>query len=171
MKGLCHTLLVFEIGSITASMTPVEVKPVLKLFGGEIPDLSYVRRPVGAVDLLLGVHNAGLMPVVVELERHRVGNLRILTSIFGTGMLLDGVHPALSPSAMHQTKEAFDRSHSVMGGIKYEAQPVKVINSVIKEKARFTFQECEEMGTAQPRRCGSCNSCIRCSVRVQELTW
>ena len=87
-EGLCYSLLVFDIGSIKASMTPVEVEPVLKLFGGEIPDLSYVRRPVGAVDLLLVVHNAGLMPVVVDLERHRVGNLRLLTSIFGTGMLL-----------------------------------------------------------------------------------
>ena len=119
-EGLCYSLLVFDIGSIKASMTPVEVEPVLKLFGGEIPDLSYVRRPVGAVDLLLVVHNAGLMPVVVDLERHRVGNLRLLTSIFGTRMLLDGVHPALRPSAMLKTKEAFDLSHSVMGGIKYE---------------------------------------------------
>ena len=69
-EGLCHSLLVFEIGSITASMTPLEVELVLKLFEGEIPDIFYVRRPVGALDLLLGVHNAGLMPVVVELERH-----------------------------------------------------------------------------------------------------
>ena len=96
-EGLCHSLLVFEIGSITASMTPVEVEPVLKLFGGEIPDLSYVRRPVGSVDLLLGVQQAGLFPVVADLVRHRVGNMRLLTSDFGTGMLLDGVHPELQP--------------------------------------------------------------------------
>ena len=57
-RGLSHSLLVFEIGSIMASMTPVEVELVLKLFEGEIPDLSYVRRLVGAVDLLLGVQQA-----------------------------------------------------------------------------------------------------------------
>ena len=39
-QGISHTLLVFEIGSITASMTTVDVEPVLELFEGKIPDLS-----------------------------------------------------------------------------------------------------------------------------------
>ena len=98
-QGNSYTLLVFEIGSITASMTSVDVAPVLKLFGGEIPDI-YVRQPVGAMDLLLGVQKAVLLPVVADLVCHQVDNLRLLTSDFGTGVLLDGVHPALSPGAM-----------------------------------------------------------------------
>ena len=73
----------------------------MKLFAGEIPDLSFVSRPVGEVDLLIGVQNAGLFPGVVELERHRVGNIRLPSSVFGTGMLLDGVHPVFGPSALY----------------------------------------------------------------------
>ena len=58
--GWDHTIPVFEIGTITASLKPVDVEPVMELFAGEIPDLSYVRRPVGEVDLLIGVQQAGL---------------------------------------------------------------------------------------------------------------
>ena len=32
------------------------------------------------------------------------------------------------------------------------------------------FLECEELGTGQPRRCGTCKSCTRCSIRSQEMT-
>ena len=52
------------------------------------------------MDLLLGVQQAGIFPVVAGLVRHRVDNLCLLTSDFGTGVLLDGVHPALSSGAM-----------------------------------------------------------------------
>ena len=57
---------------------------------------------------------------MVDLERHRVGNIRLPSSVFGTGMLLDGVHPAFSPSALYQTHEAFKRSHAIFGSTKFE---------------------------------------------------
>ena len=53
----------------------MDVDPAMELFAGKIPDLSFVRRPVGEVDLL--IQNARLFPVVVDLERHRVGNMRL----------------------------------------------------------------------------------------------
>ena len=49
--------------------------------------------------------------------------MRLLTSDFGTGMLLDGAHPALGPSALFQTQEAFKRSHSILGSTKFKACP------------------------------------------------
>ena len=121
--GWDHSILVFEIGTIKAALKPVDVEPVMVLFAGEIPDLYYVRRPVGEVDLLIEVQQAGLFPVVADLERHRVGNMGLLTSDFKTGNLLDGVHPALGPSALFQTQEAFERSHSILGSTKFEAYP------------------------------------------------
>ena len=60
------------------------------------------------------------MPVVLDLEHHRVGNMRLLYSDFGTGMLLDSVHPAFGPSALYQTQEAFERSHAIFGSTKFE---------------------------------------------------
>ena len=92
----------------------------MQLFPDKIPHLECVRKPAGEVDLLIGVQNARLFPVVVNLERHRVGNMRLLHSDFGTGMLLDGVHPAFNPSELYQTQEAFQRSHVIFGSSKFE---------------------------------------------------
>ena len=35
---------------------------------------------------------------------------------------------------------------------------------------KFSFLECEEMGTGQPRRCQACSSCTKCSVRSLEMS-
>ena len=40
----------------------------------------------------------------------------------------------------------------------------------IRASNKFNFMECEEMATNQPKRCGNCMSCLKCSVRAQELT-
>ena len=70
-QGNEFILLFFEIDNITAAMAFVDVTPVLGLFGGAIPDISYVRRPTGAVDMLIGVNYAGLFPVVADKDAHR----------------------------------------------------------------------------------------------------
>ena len=66
-------------------MAPVDVSPVLGMFGGTVSDLSHVRRPTGAVDFLIGINSAGHFPVVADGDAHREGNLQLLTSKFGTG--------------------------------------------------------------------------------------
>ena len=51
-QGEEYQLLFFEIDHIADTMAPVDVTPVLGLFGGAISDISHVRRPAGAVDFL-----------------------------------------------------------------------------------------------------------------------
>ena len=72
------------------------------------------------VDLLIGVQNARLFPLVAYLEHHRVGNVRLLQSDFGTGMLLDGVHSTLGTSELYHTQEAYKMCHTTFGSIKFE---------------------------------------------------
>ena len=112
-----------ESAIITAPLRPVDISPAMELFAGEIPYLECIRRPVGEVDLLIGIQNARLFPVVMNLESHRVGNMRVLYSDFGTVMLLDGVHPTFGPSELYQTQEAFKRSHAIFSGSKFEKNP------------------------------------------------
>ena len=50
-----------------------------------------VCRPKGQVDLILGIHEAGVFPV----HKARIGNLQLLVSCFGSGLLLAGSHPSL----------------------------------------------------------------------------
>ena len=161
-------MLFFEINPITDAMAPVDVMPVLGMFGGTISNISKVRRPTGAVDLLIGINCASLFPVVADDDAHCEGNLQLLTSKFGTGWLLDGTHPLNKPGAVMQDQETFERTHATWV-TKFVKAPKRIVKTVSKS-APFTFFECEELGTSQPRRCGTCANCNRCSVRAQELT-
>ena len=75
-----HNVLFFKIDHITDAMAPVDVTPVLGMFGGAISDISQVRRPAGTVDFLVGINYTSLFPVVDDAGEHREGNLRLLTS-------------------------------------------------------------------------------------------
>ena len=67
-----------------------------------------------------------------------------------------------------QDEETFERSHASWT-TKFVKAPKKIVNKIRKTTA-FSFLECEELGTGQPRRCGSCANCSCCSVCTQELT-
>ena len=89
------------------------------------------------MDMLIGVNYAGLLPVVAESDAHREDNLRLLTSMFGTGMLLNGTHPTLRPGVMLPDVETSERSHASWT-TKYVKAPKKVVNT-LKKTTPFTF--------------------------------
>ena len=127
-----------------------------------------ILRPKGEVDLLLGIQDADLHPFLANPKKHRVGKLRLLSSRFGTGYLLDGAHPeikviakALNPAAKEKAQATFITRK---GG-----KPAKVSHRTARVTT-VNFLECEELGTGRPRGCGTCKSCTRCSVRSQEMT-
>ena len=78
-------MMAFEIESITALLEEVDVRAAKKIFPGV--DLEAIKRPVGKIGLLIGIHQAGIFPYVADRDKHIDGNLRLLTSIFGTGSL------------------------------------------------------------------------------------
>ena len=119
--------------------------------------------------MLIGIQYAGLFPWVNKRERDVVGNLRLLTSKFGTGRVLDGQHPLIKGRSMLQSPDSHSISRSevtIIEGAKI-LKPV-VVNRVMKET--FSFPECEEMGVQQQRRCGASTRCNRCSEPKQQLT-
>ena len=147
----------------------MDVTNALKLFP-MLRDLEQISRAVGPVDLLLGIQQAELHPVLDKSE-HVVGSLRLMSSKFGTGYLLDGIHPALAPKPVVFHPDAVKKGHSVVGELVYrDVSKRKVVNQVSRLRHEFNFLECEEMSVSQPRRCGSCSTCKNCSVRSQEMT-
>jgi hypothetical protein len=160
-EGETHLLLAYEMEVITAPLGPVDVSNAL----AEFPGISYdqVRRPEGAVDLLIGIHHAGIFPHVADLKRHRAGHLRLLTSKFGTGFLLDGVHKEIKAGKLMQSPDSHAKAHALLLG------QTRISNRVNKLPS-FTFSECEEMGVTQPRRCGACLSCRKCTPGAQQIT-
>ena len=111
-KGTVHRVLAYSIDTITAPTDYVDIQPALKVFP-EVRSCD-IYRPKGEVDLLLGIHDADLHPVLANPNKHRVGKLHLLTSRFGSGYLLDGAHPdikvianSLNPATKEKTRATF----------------------------------------------------------------
>ena len=60
------------------------------------------------MDLCIGIHEPRLHPRTEAC----IDNICLLTSIFGTGALLDGNHEAVSNSPVLVSREAFKKTHA-----------------------------------------------------------
>jgi hypothetical protein len=166
-EGVKHPIMAYKMEKITANAEFTSVEGALKIFPA-IPRLASVYRPHGPVDLLIGIQYAALHPWVADRDQHMSGQLRLLTSKFRTGYLLDGYHPSLSITSVSINDQARKKGRVVCGQLGYVNAKPKVSHA-IKGKP-FTFPEIEEMGVDQPRRCGSCRKCSECSERSQSMT-
>ena len=83
---------------ITGPLDGIDIRAAIRLFPGVKP--KDIKRPVGKVHLLIGIHQASIFPQVEDKNKHIRGNLRMLKSIFGTGKLLDGSHPDIKIGQM-----------------------------------------------------------------------
>ena len=164
--GDIHRVLAYQISSITAPLGKVEVEAAQKIFP-HLKNLSDVARPEGEIDVLIGIQYAGLFPTLERSDRDVKGNLRLMSSKFGTGRLLDGQHPEIKGRLMVKSPDSNAVSRSQVTVIKGVKIP-KVANRVMKES--FAFGECEEMGVQQQRRCGACTSCQKCSEPKLQLS-
>jgi hypothetical protein len=169
--GKVHEILAFALEIITAPLGPIDIGHVYQFF----PGISYdqVKRPEGAVDLLIGIHHADLFPTLEDRTKHRQGHLRLMTSIFGSGYLLDGTYPSIKAGQVLQDPESHLVGHAVvlgtfpsMGGTRQQPR----VSHRLHRVSTFVFPECEEMAVHQPRRCDACTSCRKCSDGAQQAT-
>ena len=79
-------LLVMALDCITGPLVPMDIRAAAKMFGIGVWE---IMRPVGHVDLLIGIQSASIFPTVRDTK----GNLRLLSPQFGSGILLEGAHP------------------------------------------------------------------------------
>ena len=128
--GDVEKVFAYEMESITAALGKIDVSAAKKLFS-QIRDISEVERPEGEIDLLIGIQHAGLFPWCADHDRDVRGNLRLLTSRFGTGKVLDGQHKLIKGKPMLQTSESHALSQFAVSVIKMGVPP-KSSNSVAK---------------------------------------
>ena len=76
-----------------------------------------IARPVGEVDLLIGIHLTEFFPVVQATNK----NLQLLKYQFGSGFLVDGAHPEIKPTGGVANKGVL---HIDRPGLKLEKEPV-----------------------------------------------
>ena len=147
-NGRTHLIEAFGIPRITRDLTPVNLEEAAADFGIESEKLE---RPVGKVDLLIGVDNIDIMPVRVCL----INKMALYTSKFGTGYLVGG---SMGVSEGDQAKEELNGYAQTV--CHAEAKTVIV-----------DFFTAEGFGVDIPRRCKNCKGCQECGFKAEQLTW
>ena len=112
-----HTILAYSMGDITTTIEEVDLRPALKVFPELGNDYSRIKRPMGKVDLLIGTNDVRLHPYLADPNRHLQGNLHLMTSMFGTGVLVDGSHP--------EVKAGPHRDYQEEAGSKFEQKKLR----------------------------------------------
>lgn len=136
----------YGIERITADMKPVNLQDVVDVFK---LDSDQLNRPVGPVDLLIGISHVDIMPTKSEVS----GKLALYRSYFGTGYILGGILENLN-----HTEEVDDFAHSVSHAEVRNIRPIDFISA-------------EGFGVDVPRRCKHCKGCKECGFKASQLTW
>ena len=141
-QGVEHNVMAYAMDNITAPMEADDVTGAEELF--PMVSKALLKRPSGPVDLLVGIHMAGIFPYLANREEHLKGNLRLMTSIFGTGFLLDGDHAEISANVMMESPEARDliRSYSAsQARASIKEDQVKMSHQVSRQAEVITAEE------------------------------
>ena len=139
----------FSIDSITADLEKVDMGPAVVLFDDRVVE-DQIRRPQGQVNMLIGLHAVSLFPIVKNPKKDVIGDLRLLSTKFRTGWLVDGQHPVVAPLRMRLTSQAL---HCRINAVEQaRCRVTKITNSVTRTKD-FNFMECDEICVHQPWRC------------------
>ena len=108
-------------------------------------NLSDVQRSEGPVDLLVGLNYAHLHP---RIQPGVQGELHLLNSEFGSGLLLDEVHPYVISVWVAISHLAHKYGQAELRSTSYST--VRQVNLVMTKKPVLSFPELEELGTVVP---------------------
>ena len=145
-----HVITVHDIDQI-ASNPKNDVSEVKKLFSSKVQAVwcEISERPVGDIDVLIGNNILGIHPRDFECEM----NLRVKSSLFGSGFVLTGSHPSIKSDEIVWSEEVAALRHSV---------------NHIKIKPDYEFITHDDV--PPPKRCQNCQNCKDCSYRSHMLT-
>ena len=170
-NGQEHRITAFSKDTITRPVPSVNVQDVLPLLPINTINEKDIVRPVGPVDLLVGIQWAGHHPI--RSKENTVGNLGLCESKFGTGWVLEGTHPKIKVAQVNMVLEAREVSRAMPGEcflVSQSGTGSHQANHISGRARKFTFLECEEMATVPPRQCMKCTGCDKCSYRAREMS-
>ena len=178
-EGVRRMVRAFGFNSISEPIGNVELNGIKYLFSQKIQDrwLDCGVRPKGAVQLLVGSEVAHLHPKFEEV----VGNIVVKSSMFGTGLVINGGHPDVhskrmefdsSVAAIRQGKFAQVNRISVKYTQVRDFTPVDYISKkqCCGELLERDFSSAEGLGVEAPRRCKRCRGCGECSFRGRQMS-
>ena len=106
---------------------------------------------------------AGLHPDTLE----KVGDLKVMKSQFGHGVLLTGRHPSISVESVYWPENV----SAIRQGRYQLRQAGYVVNKqTVTISQRRDFFVGEEMGVYCPKRCSKCKTCTECPFSNRMLS-
>ena len=155
VHGKQHNVTVFAVDKISNELKSIEIVDVKNEFSDDVQEKwNLLERPEGEIELLIGLNAFGLHPHNYECQ----GNLKVMSSQFGTGYLLGGSHPNIQPNKIEWSETVSNIRYSTFTVNKISVNP------------SYDFFEGEIMGLQAPKRCGNCLKCKDCTFRSQQLS-
>ena len=146
-NGVKTKVWAFGVDEIMPDPTRVDLRSVRHLFP-HLPASAFDSPPTSQVKILIGNNFLALHPSGGQ-GKDSVGNLRVLSSNFGSGWVVTGAHPSLEVPA---------------GSLTDQADAVARVNRCdISPMLPTTFWESECLGVLPEKRCGRCLQCSTCS--------
>ena len=142
-----HTITAFGVDNISSHLSHVNISAVKSEFSQDIQDKwNLLDRPLGEIDLLVGQNACGLHPTDLVIK----GNLKIMSSLFGTGYMLVGAHPYIKSQNVGWNEAI---SSIWLASIqKSQCSASHVVNRVgVSVKPSHEFFEGDIMGIHPPR--------------------
>ena len=151
----------YEIESISNDISPNDLSGVKHLFSKKVQQKwkSIENRPAGAIELLIGTNVLGLHPRDHECK----GNLKVMSSLFGSGFLLTGSHHAIKSSNITWNEDVSTIRHSVVTSSAHTVNRVSVVPN-------YNYFDHDNLGIQPPKRCSKCQGCKDCSFRAHKLS-
>ena len=147
-----HKLKLYEIDDICGEMGSINIDGVVHLFPST--KIEEVRRTSGKIEMLIGMEYAPLHPVAISENE----GLVLYKSLFGTGKILGGTHPAVTAS------------DTINANVQHTAHAQVFNLRVRKNYEGIDFFTSEEFGVCVPARCKSCRGCKNCRFELHELS-
>ena len=144
MYGNVHAIWGYGTPSIMQSYTP-DMSAIQSLFP-HVPDKAFAPLPDKEVDILIGLNKNEIHPAG-GLGNDKVGGLKALRSLFGSGWVIGGHHENIPSNT---------------SAISADANMLRVAKIQIEPTPSLTpeFWESEGMGVLPPPRCDNCKGCM-----------
>ena len=153
-NGENHAIQLYEIDDICGQLSSMSMEALVEFF----PSVSTedIARPVGEVDILIGMEYAEIHPRQIESNQ----GLVLYESDFGTGRIVGGKNKAIHANEQISAKARLCAQVKITN--------VRAIK--VPSKPTIDFFTSEQFGVRPPPSCNNCRNCKECAFYNQQLS-
>ena len=153
-NGESHAIQLYEIDDICGQLSSMSMEKLIEFF----PSVTAedIARPVGEVDILIGMEYADIHPRQIESNQ----GLVLYESDFGTGRIVGGKNKAIQASEQISAKARLCAQVKITN--------VRAIK--VPSKPSIDFFTSEQFGVRPPPICNNCKNCKECAFATQQLS-